>query len=118
MPSESSEAPLAPGDVVVVPFPFTERATSKRRPALVLSGPEFTANTDHVILTMITSARQSSWSSDVPITEGALTGLQAVSMVRWKLFTLHRALILKKVGVLSPRDLSACARALPVAIPS
>ncbi|MBF0195885.1 MAG: hypothetical protein HQL71_15100 [Magnetococcales bacterium] len=27
-------------DVVVVPFPFTDRSTSKRRPALVLSSSE------------------------------------------------------------------------------
>ena len=112
----TSEEQLAPGDVVVVPFPFTDRATSKRRPALVLSVPEFTSDTEHVILSMITSASQSSWPSDVPLTDGASTGLQAPSKVRWKLFTLHRALILKKIGAVSRRDWAECRRTFPISI--
>jgi len=43
-------------DVVVVPFPFTDRASNKRRPALVLSdGKKFNKKVDHCVLTMITS---------------------------------------------------------------
>jgi len=38
-----------PWDVVVVPFPFTERAGTKRRPALVLSKKAFNEN-GHTIL--------------------------------------------------------------------
>ena len=47
-------------DVVVVPFPFTDRNTTKRRPALVLSDARaFNEQAGHFVLAMITSARHS-----------------------------------------------------------
>ena len=47
-----------PYDVVVVPFPFTDRRTSNRRPALALSSETFSAESGHTVLAMITSARR------------------------------------------------------------
>ncbi len=41
-------------DVVVVPFPFTERADAKRRPALALSTTAFNES-GHTVLATITS---------------------------------------------------------------
>jgi mRNA interferase MazF len=54
-----------PFDVVVVPFPFTDRLASKRRPAVVLSRPG-TIAPGQAILAMITSSTLESWASDVP----------------------------------------------------
>ena len=49
-------------DVVVAPFSFTDRAASKRRPALVLSERSaFNASAGHVVIAMITSAPHSKW---------------------------------------------------------
>ena len=45
--------------LVLVPFPFTDRATQKRRPAVVLSSPDFQRASGHVLLAMVTSAQQS-----------------------------------------------------------
>jgi mRNA interferase MazF len=92
-------------DVVVVPFPFTDRTTSKRRPALVLSQKlTFGALIEHSVLAMITSAANAPWPLDVPITDGASAGLRAASVIRMKLFTLDNQLILRKAGVLSSKD--------------
>ena len=55
---------LAPFDVVVVPFPFTDSNASRRRPALVLSSSAFNQKAQHSVMAMITSAGQSSWLSD------------------------------------------------------
>ncbi|MGH7915602.1 MAG: type II toxin-antitoxin system PemK/MazF family toxin [Candidatus Binataceae bacterium] len=101
----------SPYDVVVVPFPFTDRRASKRRPALVLSVEKFNAETGHTMLAMITSANNSPWPSDVTIdAEGA--GLQAPSKVRMKLFTLDNRLILHRAGSLDENGRQAVAQAM------
>jgi mRNA interferase MazF len=51
-------------DVMVVPFPFSDRTTSKRSPALVISDANsFNKQAGHVALAMITSAH----NSDCPL---------------------------------------------------
>jgi mRNA interferase MazF len=92
-----------PYDVVVVPFPFTDRRTSKRRPALALSSESFSADSGHTILAMITSADNPPWPMDVPINASS-AGLRSASKVRMKLFTLDNRLILRKAGSLSRPD--------------
>ena len=107
---------FSPGDVVIVPFPFTDRATSKRRPALVCSSEGFNTQARHVVLAMITTAGHSTWPGDVPITEMESAGLPAPSVVRWKLFTLDRALVLRRSGALSAPDRASCKGAHPFSL--
>ena len=102
-------------DVVVVPFPFTDRATTKRRPALVLSGAEpFNRATGHVLLAMITSARHSHWPLDTTITDLGRAGLPSPSMVRMKLFPLDGRFILRSLGRLADDDRALVADALQI----
>jgi mRNA interferase MazF len=105
-----------PGDVVVVPFPFTNRDTVKRRPALVCSPELFNKRTKHLVLAMITTAAHSSWSGDVAITDLRAAGLPAPSVVRWKLFTLAASFALDKTGALSKADRAACRAEQPLAL--
>ncbi len=100
-----------PYDVVVVPFPFTDRRPSKRRPALAISSETFSADSGHTVLAMITSADNAAWPMDVPI-HAESAGLRAPSKVRMKLFTLDNRLILRKAGSLSETDRRAVATAL------
>ena len=95
---------LKPFDVVVVPFPFTDRTSSKRRPALVLSSGTFNASARNSVLAMITSAEQSSWPGDVTITQVESAGLHSDCVVRLKLFTLDHRLIIRKIGTLAGAD--------------
>lgn len=100
-------------DVVVVPFPFTDRTASKRRPALVLSDARgFNDPTGHAVLAMITSARNAPWPLDVPVTDLRAAGLPSPSMVRMKWFTLDQRLILRAAGRLAPADRAAVATAV------
>lgn len=92
-------------DVVVVPFPFTDHNTDKKRPALVLSDHDiFNDPTQNCVLAMITSAKNSDWPLDVKIGSLQKTGLSAPSKVRMKIFTLDSRLIIKKIGGLSNKD--------------
>ena len=100
-----------PFDVVVVPFPFTDRQAERRRPALVVSSPDFNSTHDQSILAMITSAG-GEWPSDVAIRDWREAGLSVPCKIRLKLFTLDDALILRKAGALSKRDAQAVKRSL------
>ena len=91
---------LKPFDVVVVPFPFTDRDSSKRRPALVLSSADFNQASGHCVLAMITSADQSSWIGDAPISNLKAAGLPQPCLVRMKLFTLDQRLVVRIAGSL------------------
>ena len=95
---------LKPFDVVVVPFPFTDQNTSKRRPALVLSSASFGRAAAHSVLAMITSADQSSLPGDLAIGTLGPTGLTQPCLIRLKLFTLDHRLIVRRVGKLSSAD--------------
>ncbi|MGD8932612.1 MAG: type II toxin-antitoxin system PemK/MazF family toxin [Chromatiales bacterium] len=95
-------------DVVVVPFPFTDRATKKRRPALVLSDAKaFNKLVGQSVLAMITSARNSDWPLDVAIADLESAGLPSASIVRMKLFTLDDKLVIRKAGELAEKDRKA-----------
>ena len=92
-------------DVVVVPFPFTDRATSKRRPALVLSNADtFNRELGQSVLAMITSAKNSDWPLDIEIDDLDAAGLPSSSLVRMKLFTLDDRLVIRKAGSLARSD--------------
>ncbi len=96
-------AAYQPFDIVVVPFPFTDRTTLKRRPALVLSAPTFTDDSDHVIAAMVTTT-QLRWPSDVALRDAEAAGLVIGSWVRFKIFTLPVDLIVRPLGRLSGPD--------------
>lgn len=93
-------------DVIVVPFPFTDRGGNKRRPALVLSKKAFNHH-GHSVLAMITSAAHRPWPEDTRLTDYRSAGLRLPCTVRLKVFTLDNRLILRKIGRLSAADRNA-----------
>lgn len=93
---------LQPFQVVVVPFPFTDRDATKRRPALVLSSGTFNQSVQHGVLAMITSAEQSGWMGDYAIEDLETAGLPTACVVRLKIFTLDQRLVMRQAGVLHP----------------
>ena len=98
-------------DVVVVPFPFTEKATTKRRPALVLSKRAFNKH-GYTLLAMITTQTHAPWPGDTAIQEPQATGLRVPCTIRLKVFTIDNRLITKKIGHLSPTDCTQVERQL------
>ena len=96
-----------PYTIVAVPFPFTDKDYTKKRPALIISQEEHQKYTHHCVLAMITSAKQSQWKTDIIIQDTEFTGLPGLSIIRSKLFTLDERLILRVLGELSERDQEA-----------
>ncbi len=85
------------GEIVIVPFPFSDLSSSKRRPAIVLADLQG----DDIILCQITSQ----FNGDpyaIPITQSNLKSgtLIANSNVRPnRIFTADSNIIIKSVGV-------------------
>lgn len=100
-------------DVVIVPFPFTDTANQKRRPALVISDHSiFNATMSRSVMAMITTASHVPWALDVNILDLPSTGLTHPSIIRMKLFTLDDVLVIKRIGALSQADREATGRAI------
>jgi len=88
----------AVGDVVVVPFPYSDLSGSKRRPAVVVA----LADRGNVVMCQITS-RAYSGASTIGITDESFArgGLSRASFIRvGKLFTGSASLVLATVGQL------------------
>jgi hypothetical protein len=81
------------------------------RPALVLSNTPDGDCDMYLICAMITSAKRSHWTSDVILLDWEAAGLQAESILRWKVFTIEAALVTGKRGIESVQ--SSLAKILP-----
>ena len=92
-----------PWDVVVVPFPFVDRAGSRRRPALVLSDRSFN-EAGNTVLAMITTRAHRPWPGDTELSDLHAAGLHVPCLVRLKLFTLDNRLVAKRIGRIGDGD--------------
>jgi mRNA interferase MazF len=70
------------GDVVRVPFPYTDKATRQHRPALVVSHGDLGESQPLLWVAMITSAENRRWPDDQAIDDLAQAGLPSPSVVR------------------------------------
>ena len=71
------------GDVVRIPFPYTDRNARQHRPALVISKGPLGSGDRLLWVAMITSAENRPWPDDVPLGETyAAAGLPAPSVIR------------------------------------
>ena len=96
-----SSSKLFRGDVVLVPFPFTDLTGSSLRPALVVSPGSIGQD---VILAAISSVlRSNTYPTDCLIPrshpEFATTGLRVSSVVRLhKLVTVEESIVVRRLG--------------------
>jgi mRNA interferase MazF len=92
------------GDVVLVPFPFTDLRSAKHRPALVISSDAFNSVREDLLLAAITSQILDALAADemqIPPDDLDACGLPKPSIIKLtKLVTLHRMLVVKRLGSL------------------
>ncbi len=88
------------GDVVVLPFPFSDLSSSKKRPALVVSP----LDGDDLILCQITTrARKDRYSIDLSAKDFTHGNLYQDSSIRPnRLFTADSNIITKQAGAVQP----------------
>ncbi len=95
-------------DIILIPFPFTNLAVTKKRPALIVSPAEFNTAFEAAIIMFITSNLSAyGLMGDYKIKKWKKAGLPKPSMSRMKLATVDKKIIIKKFGHLKERDIKA-----------
>ena len=96
------------GDVVYVPFMFTDKPVVKNRPALIVSSAEYHASRREIVIAAITSRiRDPLFVGDHVIDDWRECGLATPSVVTCILWTVKSAMIRRKLGEMSADDLNA-----------
>jgi mRNA interferase MazF len=101
------------GDVVLIPFPFTDLSTAKTRPAAVISGAAYHNVRSELLLAYISSQVSKAHPIlDHMLIDWASAGLPRPSFVRPKVAAIEPSLIVHRVGTLSSGDLFEVGRRL------
>jgi len=97
-------AKFVKGDVVIVPFPFSDLTQAKRRPAVVVAN----LRGNDLILCQITSQTVSDeYAINIDNSDFSTGGLNQISNIRPnRLFTADESIILYKAGQLIPEKLA------------
>jgi mRNA interferase MazF len=96
------------GNIILVPFPFTDQTTFKKRPATVASSSVYNSMRPDLVLMPITSQmRPVAWFGEVAIKGWKAAGLLRPSVIKPILTTLDKGLVLRKLGRLEQEDRSA-----------
>ncbi|HLE19706.1 MAG TPA: type II toxin-antitoxin system PemK/MazF family toxin [Vicinamibacteria bacterium] len=93
------------GDVLLIPFPFTDQTTSKKRPAVVVSSDDYHRHRDDLVLIAVTSQSRTSKSfEEMVVLEWKKAGLLKPSVVKPVLATVEKSLVLRTLGRLAEQD--------------
>ncbi len=80
------------GDVVLIPFPFTDQTTAKKRPAIVVSSIGYQRSRPDIVLMAITSRiKPASSFGDVMIEHWEAAGLINPSVIKPFFTTVEKA---------------------------
>lgn len=89
------------GEIVLIPFPFTDLTGNKLRPALILH-----ESASDIIVSFITTQIQGKEKNDIILNPDNKTGIKKTSLVRLsKLATLDKDLVIGKIGSLNKSKL-------------
>lgn len=101
------------GDVVLVPFPFSNQTATKKRPAVVISSSLYNEKTNDVVIIAVTSkVEKRSDVGECLIADWQGAGLLKPSAVKPAISTIEQVLVLKKLGSLSANDIPSVDRML------
>jgi mRNA interferase MazF len=93
------------GDLVLVPFPFTDQTGAKKRPAVVVSSTTYNGARRDVLLMAVTSqVRATAGVGEVIVSDWQKAGPLKASVIKPVLATVEKGLILRTLGQLEPTD--------------
>ncbi|HLB80630.1 MAG TPA: type II toxin-antitoxin system PemK/MazF family toxin [Dongiaceae bacterium] len=93
------------GDIVLVPFPFTDQSGAKKRPAVVVSSDAYhKARSDLVIMAITGRVTSPGRFGDVEVQRWREAGLLKRSVVKPIMTTVEKKLVLRRLGRLTAED--------------
>lgn len=99
---------MSKGEIILIPFPFTDLSGSKLRPAVVLG-----IEKADVLVCFITSQISKDYQPNLLIQPNTTNGLKKKSLIKVsKLATINKSLIIGVLGELSPNEIVEINQAL------
>ena len=94
------------GDIVLVPFPFSNQTATKKRPAVVVSSSLYNEKTNDIVIIAVTSKVEKHTDvGECLIADWQSAGLLKPFAVKPAISTIEQVLVLKKLGSLSANDI-------------
>jgi mRNA interferase MazF len=92
------------GDILLIPIPYSDLTSNKKRPVLVLSNDDYNIKTEDIIVAAITSNITSKEYSILISNKDMQEGnLHVNSCIRVdKIYTLSQSIVIKKFGAVKP----------------
>ena len=101
------------GDVVLVPFPFTDQSGTKKRPAVVASSAAYNASRRDIVIMAITSqVRQPLGFGEAMIVGWQAAGLVKALVLKPVFTTIEQGLVVRTLGRLSAPDIKTLRQAI------
>ena len=92
------------GDILLIPVPFTDLSSRKRRPFVVISNNQYNqSHQDIVVVAMTSNPAQAAYSFQVQSSDLVDGRLNRPSRIRVdKIYSLSQDIVVKKFGKISP----------------
>ena len=91
-------------DIVLIPIPFTDLKSQKKRPAIIISSDKYNETNEDIVVVAITSNIESR-NFTITLTADDLEDgvLKVTSMIRVdKIYTLNKSIVIKTFGRVKP----------------
>jgi mRNA interferase MazF len=93
------------GDIVLVPFPFTDQSTTKQRPGVIVSSAAYhNARRDLILMAVTSQLHGTGAFGEIIVQDWQHARLLKPSAIKPVLTTLEQALVIKTLGRLSAPD--------------
>jgi PemK-like, MazF-like toxin of type II toxin-antitoxin system len=94
------------GEVVLVPFPFTDQSGAKKRPAAIVSSNAYnTGRRDLIIMAITSQVRTPLGFGEALISDWQAAGLIKLSLLKPVFTTIEQGLVVRSMGILAAADL-------------
>jgi len=105
------------GEVVLVPFPFTDLSGAKKRPAVIVSSNGYNASRRDLVIVAVTSQVR----TPLGFGEALLADWQAAGLIKSSVFkpvftTIEQGLVVRTLGALSAADVRTLREVIAQAI--